>query len=45
MATLRNLAFTILRLAGCASIATVLRHHARRPDRPLRTIMTAQRLR
>jgi len=39
MATLRNLALTILRLAGHASIAAALRHHARRPDRPLRTIM------
>jgi predicted transposase YbfD/YdcC len=39
MATLRNLALTILRLAGHASIAAALRHHARRPGRPLRTIM------
>jgi predicted transposase YbfD/YdcC len=39
MATLRNLAITVLRLAGAASIATALRYHARRPDRPLRTIM------
>lgn len=39
MATLRNLAITILRRAGYASIATALRHHARRPDRPLQTIM------
>jgi predicted transposase YbfD/YdcC len=39
MAALRNLAITILRLAGHASIATALRYHARRPDRPLRTIM------
>jgi hypothetical protein len=38
MATLRNLAITILRLAGHASIAAALRYHARRPDRPLRTI-------
>lgn len=36
---MRNLAITILRLAGYASIAAALRHHARRPDRPLRTIM------
>jgi predicted transposase YbfD/YdcC len=41
MATLRNLALTILRLAGHASIAAALRHHARRPDRPLRTIMNS----
>jgi predicted transposase YbfD/YdcC len=39
MATLRNLAIAILRLAGHASIAAALRHHARRPDRPLQTIM------
>jgi predicted transposase YbfD/YdcC len=39
MATLRNLALTILRLNGHASIAAALRHHARRPGRPLRTIM------
>ena len=39
MATLRNLAVTILRLAGHASIAAALRHHTHRPDRPLRTIM------
>jgi predicted transposase YbfD/YdcC len=39
MATLRNLAITILRLSGHTSIAAALRHHARRPDRPLRTIM------
>jgi predicted transposase YbfD/YdcC len=39
MASLRNLAITILRLAGATSIAAALRYHARRPDRPLRTIM------
>jgi predicted transposase YbfD/YdcC len=39
MATLRNLAITILRLAGHISIAAALRHHARRPQRPLQTIM------
>ena len=39
MATLRNLAITILRLDGYASIAAALRCHARRPDQPLRTIM------
>jgi predicted transposase YbfD/YdcC len=39
MDTLRNLALTILRLAGHTSIAAALRHHGRRPDRPLRTIM------
>lgn len=39
MASLRNLVITILRLAGAASIAAALRYHARRPTRPLRTIM------
>jgi hypothetical protein len=39
MASLRNLAITILRLAGTTSIAAALRYHARRPARPLRTIM------
>ena len=37
--TLRNLAITILRLAGHASIAAALRRRARRPDQPLQTIM------
>ena len=39
MATLRNLAISILRLAGHASIAAALRYHARRPDRPLQTLL------
>jgi len=39
MASLRNLAITILRLAGAASIAAALRYNARRPARPLRTLM------
>src|SRR5487761_1069759 len=39
MASLRILAITILRLAGATSIAATLRYHARRPARPLRTIM------
>jgi predicted transposase YbfD/YdcC len=39
MASLRNLVIGILRLAGHASIASALRHHARRPSRPLQTIM------
>jgi predicted transposase YbfD/YdcC len=38
MASLRNLAITILRLSGTASIAAALRYHARQPSRPLRTI-------
>jgi predicted transposase YbfD/YdcC len=39
MASLRNLAITILRLAGATSIAAALRYHARRPSRPLQAIM------
>ena len=39
MASLRNLAITILRLAGAASIAAALRYHARRSVRPLQAIM------
>jgi predicted transposase YbfD/YdcC len=39
MASLRNLAITILRLTGETNIAAALRHHARRPSRPLQTIM------
>jgi predicted transposase YbfD/YdcC len=39
MASLRNLVITILRLTGHASVAAALRHHARRPGRPLQTIM------
>jgi predicted transposase YbfD/YdcC len=39
MASLRNLVITILRPAGVATIAAALRCHARRPDRPLRTII------
>jgi predicted transposase YbfD/YdcC len=42
MAALRNLVITILRLAGATSIAAALRYHARRPSRPLRTIMSCQ---
>jgi predicted transposase YbfD/YdcC len=39
MASLRNLAITVLRLTGQPSIAAALRYHARRPGRPLQTIM------
>jgi hypothetical protein len=34
-----DLVITILRLAGAASIAAALRYHARRPGRPLQTII------
>ncbi|MEX5707574.1 ISAs1 family transposase [Parafrankia sp. FMc6] len=39
MASLRNLAITILRLTGVTNIAAGIRHHARRPERPLEAIM------
>jgi hypothetical protein len=39
MASLRNLAITILRLAGAISNAAALRYHARCPSRPFHTIM------
>jgi len=39
MASLRNLAITVLRLTGKSSIAAALRYHARRPGRPLQTIL------
>jgi hypothetical protein len=39
MASLRNLAVTVLGLTGETSIAAALRHNARRPSRPLQTIM------
>ena len=39
MASLRNLAIAIWRLTGHASIAAALRYHARRPGRPVQTIM------
>jgi predicted transposase YbfD/YdcC len=39
MASLRNLAISILRLTGATNIAQAVRHHARRPERPLHTIM------
>jgi hypothetical protein len=39
MASLRNLVITILHPAGTTTIAAALRDHARRPSRPLQTIM------
>ena len=40
MASVRNLAIGILRLTGVTNIAAALRHHARRPHRPLQTLNT-----
>jgi hypothetical protein len=34
-----GIAITILRLAGHANVAAALRYHARKPGRPLQTIM------
>lgn len=42
MASLRNLIVTILRLTGHASIAAALRYHARRPGRPLQSIVALE---
>ncbi|WP_131803184.1 hypothetical protein [Parafrankia colletiae] len=39
MARLRNLAIAILCLTGTTNIAQALRHHVRRPERPLNAIM------
>jgi predicted transposase YbfD/YdcC len=41
MASLRNLAITILRLTGETNIAAALRHHASNPLRPLKTVLTS----
>ena len=41
MASLRNLAISILRLAGHTSIARALRHIARDPARAVRLAMNA----
>jgi predicted transposase YbfD/YdcC len=38
MATLRNLAISLHRLAGATNIAAALRHHARDPTRPLQLL-------
>lgn len=41
MATLRNLAISLLRLAGATNIAQALRHHAWDPLRPVELILTS----
>ena len=41
MATLRNTAISLLRLAGVTNIAAALRHHAREPDRPINLLLTS----
>lgn len=40
MASVRNLVISILRLTGTTNIAAALRHHGRRPHRPLQTFNT-----
>lgn len=40
MATLRNTAIGLLRLAGHTNIAAALRHHARNVDRPVELLLT-----
>jgi len=41
MATLRNTAISLVRLAGHTRIAAGLRHHSRDPHRPIDLITTA----
>lgn len=40
MASLRNLALSLLRLTGCDNIAQALRRHARNYERPLELLLT-----
>ena len=41
MASLRNLAISILRMDGHSNIAAANRHHAREPQRTLKLLLTA----
>ena len=41
MATLRNTAISLIRLAGHSGIATTLRHHSRDSRRPIELLTTA----
>jgi hypothetical protein len=41
MASLRNLAITILRLAGETNIAAALRHHASNPITPFTALLNS----
>ncbi|WP_445009108.1 hypothetical protein [Rhodococcus marinonascens] len=40
MATLRNTAVSVFRLAGITNIAAALRHHSRNPHRPVDLLRT-----
>lgn len=41
MATLRNTAISLLRLAGATNIAEACRHHAANPQRPINLVLTS----
>jgi predicted transposase YbfD/YdcC len=41
MASLRNIAISLLRLTGATNIAEACRHHAARPDRPINLLLTS----
>ena len=41
MATLRNIAISLLRLSGATSIAAALRHHAAHTERPIALLLTS----
>ena len=41
MATLRNTAISLLRLAGWKNIAAALRHHVRDAARPVKLLLTS----
>ena len=41
MATVRNTAISLLRLAGWTNIAAALRHHARNATRPVNLLLTS----
>lgn len=41
MATLRNTAISLVRLAGATNIAASLRHHAARAERPITLLLTS----
>jgi hypothetical protein len=40
MASLRNTAISVLRLAGWSNIAAALRHHARHPEQAITCTLT-----
>jgi len=41
MATLRNLAISLLRLNDEPNVASARRHHARDPQRPIKLLLTS----